>query len=77
MARELVEIPEGAEYYLPLGEDKSVVTLFYRVTTVPFNDGVPRTCLEYYSSFNIWQGSDYSYPLSRREKFIKEALIKL
>lgn len=47
----------GAQMYLPKGDDPNTAMLFYRWHTEILHTGEFRTCLEYLSHCNLWQGS--------------------
>lgn len=65
----------GAQFYLPVNQTtkRDVPALYYRTKPVQFSDGSTGFSLEYYSSFNIWMGTNEN----DREKFMKERLISI
>lgn len=47
--------PKSATHYLPAPNGRP--QMFYRIGTVRLNTGETVSSLEYFSSFDIWQGS--------------------
>lgn len=52
-----ISIPETAQLYLPT-QDGETPQMFYRWNDVQYNDGTKGKSLEYFSSFDIWQGTN-------------------
>lgn len=67
-----MDTPEGAQYYLPMPNNPNVAQLFYRRIPVQMNDGTTRMALQYWSSFDCWQGSTMG---DNQDWYIREKLI--
>lgn len=67
-------IPEGAQYYLPMKDDPTVACLYYRIHPVQLNDGTTYMSLQYRSFAGLWMISNEN---PNYETYVKERLIKL